>query len=325
MSTPIVDRDLTKQAPHSPRERVGGFVIAKRTIDKCRASLTGKLGEYHYDCPLDNVLFGFKGINGDQFKAAVKTSKTYEEIGAWLQANGTKKTPAEINAWSDGVDVDSPMKSPKKRAHFIENCTQLGLNPETSTTFDWLEADDRVSFPKLEGQILKPGESTSSSSETILNPASGELLALVAQQPFFKGMDERLLELLSDSILEIRFRPGDWIYRQGESANRFYLILEGKVLIESEVKDRGVLPIRTLGPGDDLGWAWLFPPYHMHFSACAVDSTRTIFFYGTRLREKCETNHELGYQLMKRVAEVVVRNLNATQQRLLEHTDGSTL
>jgi CRP/FNR family transcriptional regulator, cyclic AMP receptor protein len=66
-------------------------------------------------------------------------------------------------------------------------------------------------------------------------------------------------------------------------------------------------------------------PYYMHFSACAVEPTRTIFIYGTRLREKCDANHELGYQLMKRVAEVVVRNLNATQQRLLERTDTSNL
>jgi|ERR1035441_4180712 hypothetical protein len=146
MSTPIIDRDLTKQAPHSPRERIGGFVIAKRTIDKCRASLAGKLGEYHYDCPLDNELFSFKGINGKQFKAAVKTAKTYEEVGSWLQANGTKKTPAEIKAWSDGVEAESMMNEPEKRDYFIENCTKLGLKPEKSTTFDWLEADDRASF-----------------------------------------------------------------------------------------------------------------------------------------------------------------------------------
>jgi hypothetical protein len=146
MSTPIVDRDLTKQAPSSPRKRVGGFVIAKRAIDKCRASLSGKLGEYHYDCPLDNVLFGFKGINGKQFKTAVKAAKTYEEVGTWLQANGTKKTPEEIKAWSDAVEAYSMMKDPEKRTYFVENCTKLGLNPESSTTFDWLEADDRASF-----------------------------------------------------------------------------------------------------------------------------------------------------------------------------------
>ena len=146
MSTPIVNRDLTKQAPHSPRARLAGFVIADRTVDKCRASVTGTLGEYHYDCPLDNALFTFKGINGEQFKTAVLAAKNYEEVGTWLLANGTPKTPAEIKAWSDQAEADSMMNYPEKRAHFIENCVALGLKPEKSTTFDWLEADDRASF-----------------------------------------------------------------------------------------------------------------------------------------------------------------------------------
>jgi hypothetical protein len=146
MSTPIVARDLTKQAPHSPRERVNGFVIAVRAIDKCRANLAGKLGEYHYDCPLDNMLFGFKGITGERFTAAVTTASNYEEIGAWLQTNGTPKTAVEIKAWSDRVEAGSMNKDPERRAYFIENCKKVGINPETSTTFDWLEADDRASF-----------------------------------------------------------------------------------------------------------------------------------------------------------------------------------
>jgi len=146
MNTPITNLDLTKQAPHSPRERSGGFVIADRTTDKCRAGIAGTLGEYHYDCPLDNVLFSFKGITGAQFKTAVQAAKNYEDVGAWLLANGTKKTPAEIKAWSDGVEADSMMKNPEKRAFFTEECKKLGLDPEKSSTFDWLEADDRASF-----------------------------------------------------------------------------------------------------------------------------------------------------------------------------------
>jgi hypothetical protein len=137
MNTPIIDRDLTKQAPHSPRDRA---------TDKCRASIAGTLGEYHYDCPLDNVLFSFKGITGAQFKTAVQAAKNYEDVGAWLQANGTKKTPAEIKAWSDEVEAGSMMKNPEKRAFFTEECKKLGLDPEKSSTFDWLEADDRASF-----------------------------------------------------------------------------------------------------------------------------------------------------------------------------------
>ena len=103
MTTPIITRDLTKQAPHSPRERIAGFAIASRAVDKCRASLAGTLGEYHYDCPLDNELFIFKGINGEQFKAAVQAAKNYEEVGAWLLANGTAKTAPEIEDWSDDM------------------------------------------------------------------------------------------------------------------------------------------------------------------------------------------------------------------------------
>lgn len=146
MSTPFAVRDLNKQAPHSPRERLAGFVIANRTIDKCRASLAGRLGQYHYDCPLDNMLFTFKGITAEQFKNAVKAAKDYDEIGIWLHANGTLKTAEEVKAWSDEVEASSLYKDPNKCDYFVENCHKLGLNPQTNSTFDWLEADDRESF-----------------------------------------------------------------------------------------------------------------------------------------------------------------------------------
>src|ERR1039458_329535 len=101
MNTPIIARDLTKQAPHSPRARVAGFAIASRAVDKCRASITGTLGEYHYDCPLENTVLSFNCITGDQFKAAVQAAKNYEEVGTWLLANGTVKTAPEIEDWLD--------------------------------------------------------------------------------------------------------------------------------------------------------------------------------------------------------------------------------
>jgi len=146
MIIPVLARNLNKQAPHSPRERLAGFVIARRTIDKCRASLAGTLGQYHYDCPLDNSLFSFKGITSEQFKAAVQVSKNDEDMGIWLHANGTLKTAEEIKSWSDEMEAGSLFKNPDKRDYFIENCHNLGLNPQTNSTFDWLEADDRASF-----------------------------------------------------------------------------------------------------------------------------------------------------------------------------------
>jgi hypothetical protein len=146
MNTPIIDKNLSEQAPRSPRDRIGGFAIACRAVDKCRATLAGTPGEYHYDCPLDNQLFSFKGITGDEFKAAVKAATNYDEVGTWLQTHGTAKTPPEIEDWSEDQEGDSLMKYPEQRAYFIENCHRLGLDPEKTTTFDWLEADDRFSF-----------------------------------------------------------------------------------------------------------------------------------------------------------------------------------
>lgn len=121
----------------------------------------------------------------------------------------------------------------------------------------------------------------------------------------------------------MQFEPGQSIFEEGSPANRFYLILAGKVVLESEKADRTVIPVQTLGAGDDLGWSWLFPPYSMHFSARALEPTRTIFFYGTRLREQCEADHEFGYQLMKRIAEVATQCLQTTTRRLLMKDNAS--
>jgi CRP-like cAMP-binding protein len=152
-------------------------------------------------------------------------------------------------------------------------------------------------------------------------PVSQSLAMLVAQQPFFKGLKAHHLQLLTASALEMQFEAGLSIFQEGSPANRFYLILEGKVVLESDLEGRGMIPIQTLGPGDDLGWSWLFPPYYLHSSARAVERTKTIFFYGTRLREQCEQDHDLGYQLMSRIAEVVIKQLQATQRRLTECTN----
>ncbi len=124
----------------------------------------------------------------------------------------------------------------------------------------------------------------------------------------------------------MKFETGQTIFQEGCPANRFYLILSGSVVLESELAEPGkMLPVQTLGAGENLGWSWLFPPYLMHLSARALEPTQTIFFYGTRLREQCEQDHELGYELMKRIAEVATQCLRATQQRLAEKANSKTL
>lgn len=146
-NTNIEAKDLTKVAPRSPYDRIGGFAIIARTIDKCRATLAGTNGEYHFDCPLDNDLFGFKGIKGADFKAYVSEGHTDEEIAQWVKDNGTAKTDEEIKVWSDAFKTDfSYSTNPEKKDWFAGECNRLGIDPMTSTLFDYLEVDDKVSF-----------------------------------------------------------------------------------------------------------------------------------------------------------------------------------
>ena len=117
--------------------------------------------------------------------------------------------------------------------------------------------------------------------------------------------------------MKMRWAPGDVIFREGDSANRFYLVQDGKVALESSQREYDPVLIENIGPGDVLGWSWLFPPYYWHFGARAVEPTEAIFFYGTHLREQCENDHELGYELLKRMTSVVIQRLQSTRRQLL--------
>ena len=147
MKKKITGKDLTKEAPRSPRVRVGGYAILGRTIDKCRALVAGNIGEYHFDCPLDNMVFGFKGVKGDDFKAQIEQGASDQEMVECLNQNGEKKTPEEIERWADEVEASSLYNHPEteKRDYFGEETKKLGLDPSKTTTFEWLEIDDRVS------------------------------------------------------------------------------------------------------------------------------------------------------------------------------------
>jgi hypothetical protein len=119
-----------------------------RMIDKGRATIAGTNGEYHFDCPLDNMLFGFKGVTGTDVRAVLESGATDEQIAAWFDHHGTPKTRAEIQAWSDETEKSSPYRDPEKREWFAGECKTLGLDPAKTTLFDYLEADDRASFKK---------------------------------------------------------------------------------------------------------------------------------------------------------------------------------
>lgn len=137
-------KDLTLKPPRSPRNRLHGYVILARTIDKCLAVQSGTAGDYHFDCPLDKQLFTFKGISAEDFNNAVKFAQSDEDIAAWVDQNGIAKTPAEIQAWSEAVENYYPYQDPERREWFEGECRILNLDPQKTSLFDYLEADDAV-------------------------------------------------------------------------------------------------------------------------------------------------------------------------------------
>lgn len=147
------------------------------------------------------------------------------------------------------------------------------------------------------------------------------LKTLLAEHPFVRGLDNRYIDLLVGCASNVRFQPGEFIFREGGDADQFYLLRHGRATIEVYAAERGSITVMTVGEGDVLGWSWLFPPYRWVFDAKALELTRAIALDGKCLRGKCDADHELGYELMKRSMEVAERRLQATRLQLLNLYD----
>src|SRR5712691_4920732 len=148
----------------------------------------------------------------------------------------------------------------------------------------------------------------------------------VALHPFLAGMSRTHLALLTDCAMAAHFKKGQTILREGEFANRFYLIESGQVVLESGEGFGEPVVVETIGPGDLLGWSWMFPPYIWHFTARAIEPATALFFYGTILREYCEKDHSLGYELFKRMSMVMMKRLQAARKQMLcVHAHGASL
>jgi len=145
----------------------------------------------------------------------------------------------------------------------------------------------------------------------------------IATTPFLSGMSDRHLTLLAECACRTDFDKGHVIFHQGDTANRFYLIERGEVQLEAASKsDERRIVAGRIGSGGVLGWSWLFEPYEWQFTARALTEIRAIFFYGTVLREHCETDPSLGFELFKRMSAEMVRRLQSARNRLLEAETG---
>lgn len=141
---------------------------------------------------------------------------------------------------------------------------------------------------------------------------------ILAQHPFLKELEPRHLKILVGCASNVRFNAGQILFHEGEEANQFYMIRQGKVAIEILAPELGPITVQTVGEGDVLGWSWLIPPYRWRFDARAVELTRAIALDGKCLRQKSEEDHDLGYELLKRFSGIIVERLEVTRLQLLD-------
>jgi len=142
------------------------------------------------------------------------------------------------------------------------------------------------------------------------------LKQLLSEHPFLQGFKPAYLDFITECATEKRFSAGEYMLREGDEADEFYLILQGKVALGSFVTARGFTTIQTMNHHEMVGWSWLIPPYRWRFSVLVIMSTQAIALDGKRLREHCEADPEFGYELLKRVSLVIGQRLTATRMHL---------
>ena len=141
---------------------------------------------------------------------------------------------------------------------------------------------------------------------------------LLAAQPFLDGLTPAQLDKLSMWTRKSLFHAGARLFEEGGRADRFWIIREGQVRLDTHLPAGGEVIVETLGPGAVLGWSWLFAPYRWHFGATAMETTLALELDGPGVRALCEQNPVLGNELLIRFMAVVVERLQATRLRLLD-------
>lgn len=141
---------------------------------------------------------------------------------------------------------------------------------------------------------------------------------MLAEHPFFQGFAPDQIQIIAGCAKNVHYKADMYLFHEAETASTFYLLRSGKVALETNMPGPGIVTIETINAGEVLGWSWLFPPYSWHFSARAVEDVQATIFDGACLRGKAEQDHNLGYALVMKFAEIMMRRLQATRLQLLD-------
>jgi CRP-like cAMP-binding protein len=144
------------------------------------------------------------------------------------------------------------------------------------------------------------------------------LRGVISRQEFFHGMEPEHQELLAGCARNVRFGTGEQIFREGDEAELFYLIREGRIALELSVPGAPKVMVQSCGEGEGVGWSWLIGSHRWHYGGRAVQPTRALAFDGRCLRAKCEEDPRFGYELFRRVSGLLAGRLEATRMQLVD-------
>lgn len=143
-----------------------------------------------------------------------------------------------------------------------------------------------------------------------------DLRKILSEHPFFSDLTPEYLDAIVGCASNARFNANEYLFKEGQPAEKFYLIRHGFVSLETYIPNQAPLTIQTVGEGSVMGWSWLFPPYRWHFDARALELTRAIAMDGKCLRDKIEKDKVMGYELILRFAKVMEERLNSARVQL---------
>ena len=143
----------------------------------------------------------------------------------------------------------------------------------------------------------------------------------LSSHAFFSGLNDDFIEFLADSATKMRIKEGESLFKQGERADKFYLLRSGQISIQVPALMGPTLDIQTLGEDQILGWSWLISPYRWSFQARAVEDSEVIEFDGSAILERCEKDPAFGYELFKRFAALMSERLDAARQKMMDQWD----
>jgi CRP-like cAMP-binding protein len=144
------------------------------------------------------------------------------------------------------------------------------------------------------------------------------LAPILAEHPFFAGLPAAHIETIAGCAKNVRYLSGEVLFREGDDADKLWVVRQGRVAVETHAPQTGPIVIATVAEPEILGWSWLLPPYRWRFQGRAVELTRALELDATCLRNKCEADHDLGYEVLKRFADLIAQRLDAARLQLVD-------